>query len=777
MAAVSLNKSIFRLIVGTVLFTTVGILVSMWVTTATHAQKQLNRNLTIAQSVLQQVLVSREQQLYSSADVLTSDFGFKQAVATQDEGTIRSVLLNHGNRINANLMALISLDGQLTSSTSAALPVGSPFPYADFVQQSINDGGGTTLMLFEDKLYQVILLTVDAPRPIALTLVGFELEKELLSQLKSITQLELSLQVKQNGNLVFSTSTLPLGGLSNIIVDENQSFSWWETAILKKHDYISKQFQLSELPDQTVWVVLSENAEHIFSEFNQLQLTITLVSLLSIVITLLFGALFARNLAKPLKKLAGVANRISHGNYQQTLNIDGTELSEVQELSSAFSLMQDNIRARESKIIFQANHDLLTRINNRYHIEKVIDDKLQLGESFQAIGINIFGFRGINDIFGYHSGDICLKVLAARVSALGGLAARLTGGELLWIPYTAQTTEQLIELKLALEKPVEETGVVINLKVAVGIIDCPTDANTAQVLFKRMNIVLDEAQITRQLLLSFDPQIEQRYLRRLSIIVELKKALAEQQHELSLAYQPKLSIGTNNIKSVEALIRWNSATLGFVSPEDFISIAEQAGFIEKITDWVITRAMDDGQLMLDAGIEVCIAINLSAHDVMNPELLPSVVSQLEARQLPRSLLSFEITESDVVKDPDKAIKHLTAFKDYGFTLAIDDFGTGYSSMAYLKNLPVDTLKVDKSFILKLNTQLGDQNIVQTVLKLAKSFGMDVVAEGVENQETLTMLQQWDCEYAQGYHICKPIPVQALIEWYRSHLDQNWLENL
>ena len=777
MAAVSLNKSIFRLIVGTVLFTTVGILVSMWVTTATHAQKQLNRNLTIAQSVLQQVLASREQQLYSSADVLTSDFGFKQAVATQDEGTIRSVLLNHGNRINANLMALISLDGQLTSSTSAALPVGSPFPYADFVQQSINDGGGTTLMLFDDKLYQVILLTVDAPRPVALTLVGFELEKELLRQLKSITQLELSLKVKQNGNLVFSTSTLPLGGLSNIIVDDNQSFSWWETAILKKHDYISKQFQLSELPDQTVWVVLSENAVHIFSEFNQLQLTITLVSLLSIVITLLFGALFARNLAKPLKKLAGVANRISHGNYQQSLNTETTDLSEVQELSSAFSLMQDNIRARESKIIFQANHDLLTRINNRYHIEKVIDDKLQLGESFQAIGINIFGFRGINDIFGYHSGDICLKVLAARVSALGGLAARLTGGELLWIPDTVQTTEQLIELKLALEKPVDETGVVINLKVAIGIIDCPTDANTAQVLFKRMNIVLDEAQITHQLLLSFDPQIEQRYLRRLSIIVELKKALAEQQQELSLAYQPKLSIGTNNIKSVEALIRWNSATLGFVSPEDFISIAEQAGFIEKITDWVITRAMDDGQLLLNAGIEVCIAINLSAHDVMNPDLLPSVVSQLEKRDLPRSLLSFEITESDVVKDPDKAIKHLTAFKDYGFTLAIDDFGTGYSSMAYLKNLPVDTLKVDKSFILKLNTQLGDQNIVQTVLKLAKSFGMDVVAEGVENQETLTMLQQWDCEYAQGYHICKPIPVQALIEWYLSHLDQNWLENL
>jgi diguanylate cyclase (GGDEF)-like protein len=775
MASISLNKSIFRLIVGTVLFTTLGVLVSMWITTASHAQKQLNRNLTIAQGVLQQVLASREQQLYNSTDVLTSDFGFKQAVATQDEGTIRSVLLNHGKRINADLMALISLDGQLTSSTSNALPVGTPFPYADFVQQTISDGGRTTLMLFDDKLYQVIMLTVDAPRPIALTLVGFELETKLLTQLKSITQLDLSLQVRQNNSLIFSASTLPLGTPTNIIDDENSTFSWWDTAILKKHAYISKQFQLTELQDQRVWVVLSENAEHIFSEFNQLQLTITLVALLSMFMTLLFGAIFARNLAKPLKKLAAIAHRISHGNYQQALSADTDDLTEVQDLSSAFSLMQDNIRARESKIIFQANHDLLTRVNNRYYIEKVIDDKLQLGESFQAIGINIFGFRGINDIFGYHSGDICLKVLAARVSALGGLAARLTGGELLWIPDVEQSDAQLRELKLALEKPVEETGVVINLKVAIGIIDCPADAQTAQILFKRMNIVLDEAQITRQLLLSFDPAIEQRYLRRLSIIVELKKALADNQQELSLAYQPKLSISANKIKSVEALIRWNSASLGFVSPEDFIGIAEQAGFIDKITDWVITRAMDDGQLLLDVGIDVCIAINLSAHDVMNPDLLPMVVSQLEERKLPRSLLSFEITESDVVKDPDKAIKHLTAFKDYGFTLAIDDFGTGYSSMAYLKNLPVDTLKVDKSFVLKLNTQVGDQNIVQTVLKLAKSFGMDVVAEGVENQETLAMLQLWDCEYAQGYHICKPIPVAALIDWYRANLNQNWLE--
>jgi diguanylate cyclase (GGDEF)-like protein len=776
MAAITLNKSIFRLVVGTVLFITVGVLISMWATTSSHAQKQLNRNLNVAQGVVQQVLDSREQQLYISANALTLDFAFRTAVATNDEATIQSVLQNHGDRIDANLMALISLDGNLTASTSEALPKGSPFPYAELVKTTLQEGGITNLMLVDGKLYQVIILTVDAPRPIALTLVGFEVEAKLLTQLKNITQLEISLQVKQGEELIFSESTLPLDKQREVLNQQGARFNWFETVILKKHAFLSKQFSLSQLDDQTVWVVLSENAEQVFSEFNQLQLTISIVAFISMLITLIFAALFARRLAKPLGTLVQFANRISHGNYERNLVSERQDLVEVQELSSAFALMQDNIQARESKIIFQANHDLLTRVNNRYHIEQLVDDKLKINDDFQAIGINIFGFRGINDIFGYQSGDVCLKVLASRVAELGGLAARLTGGELLWIPEQLQTPEQLNALKLALEQPIDDAGVVINLKVAMGIIHCPGQADSAQLLFRRMNIVLDEAQITRQLLLYFDPAIEQRYLRRLSIIVELKKVLASEQQELSLSYQPKLNIGANKINNVEALIRWNSPTLGFVSPEDFINIAEQAGFIDKITEWVINRAISDALIIQQAGIELCIAINLSANDVMNEDLLPYVVNLLEQNNLPRSVLSFEITESDVVKDPEKAIKHLSAFREYGFILAIDDFGTGYSSMAYLKNLPVDTLKIDKSFILKLDTQVGDQNIVQTVLKLAKSFGMDVVAEGVENQATLNLLQQWGCEYAQGYHICRPIPVAALLDWYQKNINQDWLGN-
>ena len=227
------------------------------------------------------------------------------------------------------------------------------------------------------------------------------------------------------------------------------------------------------------------------------------------------------------------------------------------------------------------------------------------------------------------------------------------------------------------------------------------------------------------------------------------------------------------VTHVEALIRWNNARLGFVSPEDFIAIAEQAGFIEKITAWVINTAIADAARFRDANISVSVAVNLSAKDIMDPALLPNVLRLLEAKNLDTESLSFEITEGDLVKDHEKAVIHLQAFRDVGFEIAIDDFGTGYSSMAYLQNLPVSTLKVDKSFVLKLHEQDGDQKIVKTVISLAHSFNMNVVAEGVETIEALMLLADWGCELAQGYYICKPTSADNFITWHHNNLSTKW----
>jgi diguanylate cyclase (GGDEF)-like protein len=745
----------------------------VWIATDEQTRDRLNRDLSIAENVLQRVLKSREALLYNSASVLTADFGFKQAVASGDKGTIDSALFNHGQRIKADLMALVSLNGNSITSVPEALKLDQAFPYPEAIDSIIKQGGYSSLMMLNNQLYQVIMLTIDAPTPIAIALVGFRLGDPILAQLKEVTQLETTLQVYSQKNEIFKISTLPDSLANQALAQVNKRPSWLSVTITKDTPYVSQQFTLSDTLEHQTVITLSEDAQQLFADFTSLQFNITALGVIVILLASFLAALFSQKISKPLVVLADLAKRIAIGDYSEDVNVR-TKTKEVSLLSEAFSTMQSNIQIREEEIIYRARHDDLTSLYNRQHVKTLLEGKFEHKSSFLAIGINVFGFRSINDIFGYHNGDRCLKELALRLSQFNGVAARLTGGELLWLPTDEPSPERITLLKSALEAPINTGDVIINIKVAMGLIDCPKDAENAEDVFKRMNIVLDEAQITRKFVMPFSAELEERYSRRLSIITELKNTLEHARDELSLNYQPKLDLKKGRVTHVEALIRWTNARLGFVSPEDFIAIAEQAGFIESITSWVINRAIDDAARFRDAKVDVSVAINLSAKDIMNPALLPRVLELLKAKNLATECLSFEITEGDLVKDHEKAIIHLQAFRDEGFEIAIDDFGTGYSSMAYLQNLPVTTLKVDKSFVLKLHEQDGDQKIVKTVISLAHNFDMNIVAEGVENLEALTLLADWGCELAQGYYICKPTSADNFITWYNDKLNTKWL---
>jgi diguanylate cyclase (GGDEF)-like protein len=762
------------LIVGLVVLTAVTIFINVWLDTYEQTRDRLSRDLQIAENVFQRVLQSQEDLLYISANVLSRDFGFKQAVASGDKGTIDSALFNQGQRIKADLMALITLNGDTVTSVPVALEPGQPFPYPNTLDNISKEDGYSSLMMLDNQLYQVIMLTVNAPRPIAVALIGFKLGIPTLTELKEIAQVETTLQVYHQQEEVYKVTTLPPEQI-NLTMDQiNKQPSWLSITVTKDMPYVSQQFTLSDtLGHQTV-VTLSEDTQKLFADFTDLQVSITAISILAILLATFFAALFSKRISLPLTILAEVAKRIAIGDYTKSVTVSA-ESKEVGLLSEAFTSMQSNIQSREQEIIYQARHDTLTSLFNRHHTETLLENKFASKKPFVAIGINIFGFRGINDVFGYHNGDLCLQELSRRLSEFDGLAARLTGGELLWIPEEIPTMESIKSLKSTLENPMNTGNVTINLKVAMGLIYCPEHANSAEEVFKRLNIVLDEAQITRQFILPFETELETRYSRRLAIITELKHTLEHATDELNLHYQPKLDLQKGEVTHVEALIRWINPKLGFVSPEDFIAVAEQAGFIEQITLWVVRRAIEDAAQFKEAGLNVNVAINLSAKDIMNPSLLSTVLELLGDKNLPIHSLSFEITEGDLVHDHDKAIVHLQAYRDVGFEIAIDDFGTGYSSMAYLQNLPVNTIKVDKSFVLNLQEQDGDQKIVKTVISLAHSFGMNVVAEGVENIEALTLLKNWGCELAQGYYICKPAPADNIISWYQANLKTNWFE--
>ena len=313
----------------------------------------------------------------------------------------------------------------------------------------------------------------------------------------------------------------------------------------------------------------------------------------------------------------------------------------------------------------------------------------------------------------------------------------------------------------------ESNLITIPVKVAMAVIQCPQDASTSKKLFRKMNIVTDEAIHSDSWCVRYRTELEDKYNRRLSITTELKRALASQQNELSMVYQPKIDLQTMKVCSMEALIRWNNSVLGFVPPDEFITIAEQAGLIEQVTTWVMKQTISDLAYFRGMGYGFTVAMNLSTQDIQNKVLLGKLVSLLTQEGLSPEALELEITESDLVADASLAIENLNELTARGFHFAIDDFGTGYSSLAYLKNLPVKTIKIDKSFILSLASDENDQQIVHTVLSLANVFNLKVVAEGVEDVASLEILKDWGCDIVQGYYISRPLSRSDLEDWLQN----------
>lgn len=787
----SLNQGIFRLVIGLVLLTSLSILINVWVVTYQQAQKKLGKDIELAQKVLGEVLQNQEELLITSASVLTDDFGFKQAVATNDSATITSALVNHGNRISADLMGIFTLSGSTIASTSKN-DLGEPANINQqislakpYIRNTLEEGGVSTFLVLNNKVYKVILLRIDAPSPLAIALIGFELTPTFVQRLEDTTQIRVSLQATPNDAtglpiIVKSSENNPLNNKNTLRVDELA----WHHIALSTNISVTQSFIFYNNKELNIEVVLTQQLSKLIAEFSALKSNISIIVLASILIAVIVASLYSRKLAQPITELAKVAQRISKGDYQQKIDAKSTS-KEFVHLSNAFNNMQQNISEREKQITYQAQHDPLTRLYTRYQAGDVIDQALikaaANGRGFHSVCINILGFRDINDVFGYQYGDACLVEVARRIQQFGGLSARLSGGEFLWIPHIDTSIEnqaindfKLIQIKELLEQPVLYQDVSIPLKMIIGTVHCPSQAHSAEQLFKLTNIVLDEAKLKPLQMLHYQDEFEQKYVRRLLIITKLKKALAENSSDLFLYYQPKLHLESEKIRSVEALIRWIDPELGFVPPDEFIVLAENAGLISQVTDWVIKRAIRDAQHLLMKNIHVCIAINLSAKDITNPYLLDKIGHLLKEANLSPKALSFEITESDLVEDPKKAIEHLHNFKKQGYELAIDDFGTGYSSLAYLKSFPVDTLKIDKSFVLALSTNQDDRDIVETILQLATKFKLNVVAEGVEDPESLQILAELGCTWAQGFYMCRPIPLADLIEWCKSNEHTKWL---
>ncbi|HUK57189.1 MAG TPA: EAL domain-containing protein [Nitrospiria bacterium] len=463
---------------------------------------------------------------------------------------------------------------------------------------------------------------------------------------------------------------------------------------------------------------------------------------------------------------AGANDYVIKGNLKRLIPAVDRELKEA--------AVRREHRQAEETIRYLAYYDPLTGLPNRTslldRLHLAITEGSARKNSVALLLMDLDRFKEVNDTLGHHRGDILLQQVGARLQAAlrpSDLVARLGGDEFaVMLPLASSQHASQVAQKIldTLSPPFVIEGLPVAVEAAIGIALCPDHGANPNSLMQRADVAMYAAKQAGSGFIIYDTQYDRHSPRRLSLIGELRQAIDRDQ--LFLHYQPKIDLKTRRVVGVEALVRWQHPEHGFVPPDQFIEPAERTGLIKPLTLWIFNTAQREHLAWQQAGINLSMSVNLSArnlHDLHFPDQIAEILHTTGGNP---ERLELEITESAIMNDPARALEAITRLRALGIRFAIDDFGIGYSSLAYLKRLPVDAIKIDKSFVIHMIENQNDAVIVRSTIDLAHNLGHQVIAEGVENQELWDRLAALGCDAAQGYYMCKPIPAADLTRWLR-----------
>lgn len=436
----------------------------------------------------------------------------------------------------------------------------------------------------------------------------------------------------------------------------------------------------------------------------------------------------------------------------------------------------DNINRIAALERHNALHDELTSLPNRtLLIERIRQSILHAKRNINPLAILVMDldrFKEINDALGHHYGDFLLQKVAERLQNIireSDTLARL-GGDEFAVALTNADTEQakVVSQKIteALQHPFMIEGHSLSIGISIGISIYPQHGNDCDSLLQHADVAMYSAKSTESHYAVYDVAQDHFTLNRLMLMADLRETLQKEEC-MTLHFQPKVMIKTNQIQGVESLIRWKHPEMGLIPPDHFIPLAEQGGIIRQLSKWVLKAAVKQLADWHKKGLDLPISVNLSIKDLQNLNLPLMIKELLNDYQIKPSCLMLEITETSMMLDPDHTFEVISNLHALGVQLSIDDFGTGYSSLAYLKQLPAEELKIDKSFVRNMLKDDNDEVIVRTTIDLAKNLGLDVIAEGVETEEIYNYLKRLNCDMAQGYYICKPLPAHEFEAWLRT----------
>ncbi len=460
-----------------------------------------------------------------------------------------------------------------------------------------------------------------------------------------------------------------------------------------------------------------------------------------------------------------------HDRQSRLRGFDDADLRLVETLASHFTTAMDNRRLL-ARLRHDAYHDTLTELRNRLGFREEAAEVLRSHQSFAVLVIDVDLLSSVNDALGHTWGDRIVVAAGRRLREhlpADVIIARLEGDTFAALVIDRDEDEVVAiaeQVGEALRPPYPVDKLEVESAATIGIALSGTEpTRDVDTLLQRADVALQAARLGDVSVRSYVPSMGQVFLRRFQLVTQFRQALDTGQ--VDVHFQPKLALATRQVIGVEALVRWQHPEFGMLDPEEFVAIVEATGLIDALTGFVLDLALAQCRVWLDRGLGLSVAVNLSVRNLADAEFPERVTEALQRHGVPPELLGFELTESAVMSDPERALPVLRRLNDLGVHIAVDDFGTGYSSLAYLRRLPVDEVKIDKSFVLGMGSDLTDLAVVRAIVDLGHSLGLTVVAEGVEEDVARDHLIEMGCDVAQGYLISRPLGRERFEAWLRA----------
>ncbi|HEX4388793.1 MAG TPA: EAL domain-containing protein, partial [Steroidobacteraceae bacterium] len=752
-------------LIGLVIVTQTVTLAAVLASTRHTVEARSAEQLRAGNALAEQLIRFRATQLASGVAVLAADFGFREAVASGDAPTILSAARNNAQRIGADLVMVLDTRG--TVLASSAPPQVTP---EGTLESLLEDAAGAreqpTFRAFGAQAYQVVLAPVRTPETIAWVLMGFVADRALAQRIRELVGSEVQIVTHGADGEARSAASLP-GPEAGTAAPAEESADGPHVTRLGATEYLSYAHRLSARGD-AVELVLLKPLPEVFAPYRELRDDMLTIDGLALALAGIVGAVLGRSATRPVGELVRAAQRIERGEYQTAVRVGGGD--EFRSLAAAFNTMQHQIAAREADITYQALHDPLTQLPNRVRAQRVLAGLAEHGETRAGavILIELRNLRDINVSLGLQMGDEVLREAARRLQqnvAPSDTVARFGETQFLVLAQDCTAERALLyaaQLAAVIRAGFHIAGVSLDVRLACGVCVAPAHGRQADELLQRAQVALEEADETRGEVALYRAGQDGEHRRRLTLITDLASAI--EQGGLRLVYQPKVAMASRSVQSLEALVRWTHPHLGTVSPAEFVPLAERTGGSRRLTRWVLGAAIAQLGQWRGEGLQLELAVNLSAPDILDPDLPDEVLRLLRSHRVDASALLLEITESAVMRDPASAVRNMQLLRIAGVRFSIDDFGTGHSSLSQLAVLPVDELKIDRSFVVHADAHAI--TIVSSTIELGHRMGLKVVAEGVEEAAAWNLLRRLGCDYAQGYLISPPLPPEQVLAYVR-----------